>query len=218
VTTSRTQRDIIFLVADKNMEAAVQGLLGRPKSLQVRAVEAVIRTHPEKDPGCYLTAHEFLRPFYRRYAHAIVIFDREGCGNEVKPREELEAEVESRLAKNGWGARARAVVIAPELEMWVWSDSPEVDRALGWMGRSPALRSWLNEKGFLQQSERKPDRPKEAVEAALRFVRKPRSSAIYRELAESVSFRRCIDPAFQTLVTTLQTWFPPNEQAQDRDS
>lgn len=213
MTTSRRQGDIIFLVADKNMEAAVQGLISRPESLQARTVEAVIRTHPEKDPGCYLRAHDFLRPFCSRYAHAIVIFDREGCGNEVKLREELEAEVENRLAKNGWTVRSRAVVIAPELETWVWSDSSEVDRALGWMGRDPALRPWLNEEGFLQQGETKPDRPKEAVEAALRLVRKPRSSAMYRDLAESVSFRRCIDPAFQKLVTTLQTWFPPNEQS-----
>lgn len=217
MTISHEQRDIIFLVADKNMEAAVQGLIGRPESLQVRTIEAVIRTHPEKDPGCYLTAHDLLRPFCSRYAHAIVVFDREGCGNEVKLREELEAEVEDRLARNGWADRARTVVIAPELEMWVWSDSPEVDRALGWVGRSPALRPWLNEKKLLHQGEGKPDRPKEAVEAALRFVRKPRSSAIYRQLAESVSFRRCVDPAFKKLATTLQTWFPPSEPARDED-
>lgn len=215
MSSASERRDLIVLVADRNMQAAVGGILERPKALRTRQLRFQILIHPQKDPGVLQRAHDFLRPFARKHEHAIVVFDREGCGKEVVGCRELEEEVECRLARNGWADRAKVVVIDPELESWVWSDSPEVDEALGWGGRSPALRPWLTEKGFLQQSERKPDRPKEAVEAALRFVRKPRSSAIYRELAESVSFRRCIDPAFQKLVTTLQTWFPPNEQAQD---
>jgi hypothetical protein len=131
------QRDIIFLVADRNMAAAVRGMLGRPKSLGIRPVQAVIRTHPEHDPGCYLNAYDFLRAFRNRYAHAMVIFDREGCGNDSLLREGLESEVEGTLARTGWADRARAVVIDPELESWVWSDSPEVDIALGWAGHVP---------------------------------------------------------------------------------
>ena len=217
MNTSERQRDILFLVADRNTEAAVRGLLSRPRSLAIRSVEAVIRTHPEKDPGCYLRGHDFLRAFCNRYAHGIVIFDREGCGNEAQSREALETEVEKRLAKNGWADRAKVIVIDPELESWVWSDSPEVAEALGWAGRSPALRPWLTEKGFLQEIESKPYHPKEAVEAALRRVRKPRSSAIYRELAESVSFRRCIDPAFEKLTATLRAWFPPDQRTEHED-
>jgi hypothetical protein len=140
-----------------------------------------------------------------------VIFDREGCGNERESREKLEVEVEDRLRQNGWNDRARAVVIDPELESWVWSDSPEVEAALGWRGRSPELRSWLIGSGFLHEGATKPERPKEAVEAALRVVRKPRSSAIYQELAGSVSLRRCSDAAFAKLRLTLQEWFPGQE-------
>jgi hypothetical protein len=211
VNASRRKRDVVFLVADRNIEAAVDALLSRPVSLAIRPVEAVIRTHPDKDPGCYLGAHDFLRAFPDLYAHAIVIFDREGCGKEDESRETLEADVEDRLARNGWAGRARTVVIDPELESWVWSDSPEVDNVLGWSGRSPRLRRWLTEGGFLREDEVKPARPKEAMEAALRLVRKPRSSVMYRELAERVSLRRCTDSAFQKLITTLQTWFPPDD-------
>ena len=213
MNASRRKRDVVFLVADRNIEAAVEALLGRPASLAIRPVEAAVRTHPEKDPGCYLGAHDFLRAFQDLYAHAIVIFDREGCGKEGECRETLEADVEDRLARNGWGARAKAVVIDPELESWVWSDSPEVDNVLGWSGRSPRLRRWLTEGEFLRKDEVKPARPKEAMEAALRLVGKARSSAIYRELAERVSLRRCTDSAFQKLISTLQTWFPPDDHA-----
>jgi len=218
VSTSDVQRDLILLVADHQIEAAIQGLLSRPRSLAIRPLNAVIRTHPENDPGCYLRAHDLLRASRIRYAHGIVIFDREGCGNEAEPREALEAEVEERLARNGWGDRARVIVIDPELESWVWSDSPQVDRVLGWTGRMPTLRTWLTETGFLKEAETKPGRPKEVMQAALRLVRKPRSSAVYRELADNVSFRRCVDPAFKKLTTTLQTWFPPEEHSSREDS
>ncbi|MFH1266471.1 MAG: hypothetical protein ABIK89_12150 [Planctomycetota bacterium] len=199
------------------MKAALSGILNRPMALGIRQVMLEVLVHPQKDPGVLLFAHDFLRPFAGKFEHAMVVFDREGCGREVEGRETLEADVEQRLATSGWADRARAIVIDPELENWVWSDSPEVDKALGWAGRSPALRPWLTEKGFFQKIESKPDRPKEAVEAALREVRVPRSSAIYRELAESVSFRRCSDPAFDKLTATLQRWFPPDEHIGKED-
>lgn len=201
------QGDLFCLAADRDIEEALQGLLARPQSLQIRPITATIRTHPNRDPGCYLRAHDFLRSFPRWFVHALVVFDREGCGNESHSREELEKEVEDRLQAAGWGDRARVVVMDPELEAWVWSDSPQVEKALGWAGRAPALRSWLIESGFLAQAADKPSRPKEAVELALRLVRKPRSSAIYREIAESVSLRRCRDPAFAKLRLILQDWF-----------
>ncbi|HEY4589423.1 MAG TPA: hypothetical protein VII86_09345, partial [Thermoanaerobaculia bacterium] len=103
-----------------------------------------------------------------------------------------------------------AVVISPELESWVWSDSPHVERALGW-DRGPApLRSWLQEKGLLEAGAAKPAQPKEAVELALKTVRTPRSSSIYLELARSVSTDRCTDPAFLKLKRCLREWFPPS--------
>jgi hypothetical protein len=54
---------------------------------------------------------------------------------------------------------------------------------LGWQGRSPDLRSWLKAKNFLQEEQTKPERPKEAMELALRTARKSRSSSLYDQLA-----------------------------------
>jgi len=83
-----------------------------------------------------------------------------------------------------------------------------VDRALGWTGKSPSLRAWLVDQNYLARGEIKPARPKEAMEAALRHVRMPRSSSIYGNLAQHVGFGRCTDGAFQKLKETLQAWFP----------
>jgi len=218
MTSTSTRQDLIVLVADRAMAAAIKSILGRPTSLQIRPVALAVLIHPQRDPGVLRHAHDFLRPFVGKYEHAIAALDREGCGNEAQSREALEAEVENRLQRNGWGDRARAVVIDPELESWVWSDSPEIERVLGWAGRSPALRSWLTERGMLQEGIVKPDRPKEAVEAALRFVRRPRSSAIYQELARSVSLRRCSDPAFAKLRRTLRDWFSVETTPESEES
>jgi len=47
------------------------------------------------------------------------------------------------------------------------------------------------------------------MEAALRVVRKPRSSVLYQRLAQKISFGRCTDEAFHKFKTTLQNWFSP---------
>lgn len=120
--------------------------------------------------------------------------------------QELEEEMEETL-KGHWGEQGAVVVIAPELDIWVWSDSPHVDQILGWADRTPDLRSWLKEEGYMVSNQEKPKNPKEALEKALRMARKPRSSAIYQSLAERVSLARCSDRAFIKLKTTLQKWF-----------
>ncbi len=199
--------DLVLLVADANMEQTVKGLLSRPEALGIRAVTFEVIKHVERDPGC-LKGADLLRLYRDRYRHALVLFDREGSGREGSSREVLERDLEERLASD-WGERARVVVLDPELEAWLWSDSPHVDAVLGWGGRAQSLRSWLVDRNLLVAGAVKPQRPKEAAEKALRQVWKPRSSALYGELARKVSFKRCEDPSFRRLLAILRGWFPP---------
>jgi hypothetical protein len=205
------QKDLVVLVADQDIEFAVRGLLSRHEALgftKLVSQDYDVYRHPEKDPGCLLQCHDFLRPFFNLYAHALVMFDRSGCGKDGLSRERLENIVEKQLAINGWNDRAAVIVFDPELEVWVWSESPHVDAVLGWKGKQPNLTTWLLERGFKQEDEAKPNCPKEAVEEALRIAQKARSAALYKQLAERVSLRKCVDPAFDKLKTILQTWFP----------
>lgn len=216
MTTEPYPYELVVLVADKNMEFALKGILGRAKAVGIRELmtDVQIYVHPERDPGCLVRGHDFLNPFHHRFAHALILLDREGCGQETSSREALEAMIEKRLSESGWGERAAAVVIDPELERWIWSDSPQVDAVLGWQGKSPVLRSWLQSRNFLSPGQIKPPRPKEAMELALRTVRKSRSSSLYHQLARQVGLERCIDPAFLKLKATLQTWFPIDNHAE----
>ena len=170
MTDLAPEKDLVVLVADGQMEFAVRGLLARSQSLEFQKLSADsvdFRVHPHRDPGCLLRSHDFLRPFYRQYRHAIVMLDREGCGREGDSRQELEREIERQLSSTGWDDRAAAIVLDPELEVWVWSDSPEVDAVLGWVHTTPRLAEWLQNEGYSVSGQTKPNRPKEVMERVL---------------------------------------------------
>ena len=189
------------------MKAAMEGLLTRSSDIGISNVTHQVIVHPNRDPGCRLHGHELLRTLQRGYRFALLMFDFEGSGAVRGNRAEVESEAEVNLAVSGWKDRSAVVVIDPELEIWVWTDSPWVERILGWEGRNPAMRPWLVQQGFVFGETGKPNNPKTALEAALRLARKPRSSALYRDLAEKVSFDQCLDPAFLKLKGCLQKWF-----------
>lgn len=218
MTELRRQKDLIVLTADQDIAFSIRGLFSRTQALEIRQLKIDIFVHPEHDPGCLLGAHDFLRPFVNRYSHALVILDREGCGRGHLSRDLLENELETRLCQSGWNDRAAGIVIDPELEMWVWSDSPHVDTVLGWRERQPALRNWLRTQGFVNADGVKPNRPKEAMRSALRLVSKIPSSSLYLELAQKVSFGHCVDHAFLKLKTTLKYWFSDDSKNQKAES
>lgn len=200
--------DLIVLVADKDAEMAIRELLGRADALKIRTIRFEIIRSSDHDPGVVRQAVSLLRLYLKRSRHALVLLDRTGSGRDSDSRECIERSLELELKQNGWQGRCAAIVIDPELEIWVWSDSPEVDRALGWTGRTPDLRTWLQNAHLLAHNDAKPGNPKEAMTRALREAQRPRSSALFSQLAGKVSIRRCTDPAFAKLRRTLHEWFP----------
>lgn len=203
-----TRRDLAVLVADKDMEHALKGLLARPQAMGVRSVAYDSFVHPQHDPACARRGVSFLSGLSTQYDHGLLLFDHEGSGREATPSDELQQEIDGHFAASTWGERARAVVVDPELEAWVWSPSPHVDNVAGWAGRAPSLREWLVSEGWLHEGARKPVRPKAAFHSALRTAGVARSASLYQQLAENVSLRRCEDRSFRRLQRTLQEWFP----------
>ena len=207
MTPRDTPRDLIVLAADLSMQVAILGVLSRHHSLGIREISHVVMAHPNRDSGVFQGAHSFLQAQNRNYRHALAVCDRHGCGKEALIREELETSIENRLSIH-WADRAAAVVIDPELESWVWADSPHVAQAVGWPGGMPSLRDWLRKEGLLVEGRAKPADPKAALDRALRLTGKRRSSSLFQALAAIVSLQGCIDPAFLKLRATLQRWFP----------
>jgi hypothetical protein len=207
--TEQPSRDLVVLVADKDMEQATRQLLQRPASFGISAPTYEVYTHPARDPGCRTASQELLRPLASQFRFALVLFDREGSGGEALERDALERQVEGQLEANGWRGRCSALVLDPELEIWVWTDSSELDQVIGWAGRQPPVREWLRAQGFTLNAAGKPARPKEALREALRHVRKQPSASLFAALAARAGLSRCTDPAFLKFRATLQRWFPP---------
>ena len=200
--------DLIIIVPDADMEFAIRAMLSRSEALKIRPITFDVHRHVERDAGCRSDCHNYLCLWLSEYRHAMVLFDHEGSGREHLEREQLEGEVEAVLRINGWEDRAAVIVLAPELEAWVWSDSPVVDQVLGWKGRTPDLRAWVQSAtDFWHTGKAKPERPKEAFDAALRKARKQHSPSVFEDLAMQVSLDRCIDPSFGKFKRVLQGWF-----------
>jgi hypothetical protein len=195
-------KDLIVLVADSQMGATFENLLARDKSFGISKPTFEIAVHPERDAGVFGKCHDFLRPFHRQYRFALVVFDREGCGSD-KSTENIRHEVIQRIDASGWAGRNQVIIIEPELEIWVWVESPNVAKALGLT--KDQLDKILSK--YRRDINMKPENPKAAMEEALKISGLPHSSAIFAYLASSVSFKNCRDMSFQMLKTTLESWF-----------
>jgi hypothetical protein len=146
-------RDLIALVADVDIEFALRGLLERSSALSTRGIDCELRRHPQHDAGCRTKSVEYLRDSSRSFRHALVVFDRDGCGAEGRSRTAIETQLETELAASGWAERSAAICIEPELESWVWSDSPHVASQLAWSSPDGAtLPQWLLERGWVSQA------------------------------------------------------------------
>ncbi|MEO6807982.1 MAG: hypothetical protein ABI353_02590, partial [Isosphaeraceae bacterium] len=80
------EKDLAVLVADKNMEFAIKGIVSRTEALNIRQVRVDVYVHPERDPGCLGHGHNFLENLVNEYKYYIVMFDREGCGRDALSR------------------------------------------------------------------------------------------------------------------------------------
>jgi hypothetical protein len=203
--------DLVCLVPDKSIEATMQALLAtRQQAIRVRPIQFEIVTHPEHDPGCFLAPTKLLGGFVKRADHALIVLDAAWDGAPAQQAPELEQQLEQSLKSIGQPGWVRAVVIEPELEAWVFSDSPHVATTLGWK-TTKELRDALHAQGLWVEDRAKPADPKRAMDWALKRGGVPRSSSLFRALASRVSLERCEDRSFHRLVNLLREWFPPNE-------
>lgn len=178
------KKDLVVLIADKDAEFGIKSLLeNRREDLNICRISFECVKHPYHDGGVRTRAHEFLQNFLNRYQRALVILDLEGCGREERhSAEQIEAEVEERLSANGWQNRCAAIVVEPELEIWLWDHRLKVRKVINGM-RFEEAKQKLTERGFLtDQNQIKPAKPKEAFDFLLKSVRKPHSSSLFTDL------------------------------------
>ena len=201
-------KDLVCVVADKQIKATIEGLLQRPGALGIRDVEAEVLLHPNHDPGCYDSPTDILRGYRQDAEHALIVLDHAWDGVPAESGPALEALIDEKFRQAGMADWAVSLVIEPELEAWVFSTSPHVSTVLGWKGPS-SIRKTLEEQKLWRAEDFKPADPKAALEYILGRTGKSRSSSLFRKLASRViSTAGCEDRAFLRLKTLLQGWFP----------
>ncbi len=198
-------RDLLLLVADKNMEFAVAGVLRRYEALGIRSVDFEVKVHAERDGGVRTTGAEILTRYAGSFQLSLMMLDLEGSGSKCIDAVELETELDRKLELI-WGDRAKSIVIEPEVDIWLWGSDTALQNVLRW-SKQIAIRRWLQNCGFLIDDNGKPIRPKEAFEIVLRECRCPRSSSIYQKITSTISLRNCTDSAFQRLAGKVREWF-----------
>jgi hypothetical protein len=199
--------DLVVLVPGRDEWETVNTLLySRSESLGLRRLTYKIVIHPRRDPGCFNEAPALLEVFRFQASRCLVLLDHEGSGQDDRPKQEVEADLLTRLSAAGWQERAGVVVIAPELEIWIWSDSPHVETELGW--KRGNLRGWLRDQGWWPEGQAKPNRPKEAMDRTLKEIQIRRSPAIYGKIASKVGLKSCQDESFRAFRELLVSWFP----------
>lgn len=202
------KKDLVILVADLTMQAALEALMPRIISAEsLKDFSFDCFRHIARDSGIVNQSHDFLRGFVNNYSYAIVICDYEGCGKEKKEADEIEKEVEKRLSDNGWADRSACMVLRPELEIWLWVASAHLEDVLDWKD-SVGVYHWLEQNGYLVPGERKPARPKEAFEKMLRMKKIPRSAALYSKLARKAGYKNCTDVSLGKMLEKIREWFP----------
>ncbi len=198
-------KDLALLVADKNMDYALRGILSRHESIGVQKLDYEIGQHMGRDGGVRTTGPETLSLLRDQFRDGILMLDWEGSGSDSDNALILEQELDRRLTPF-WGKRAKAIVIEPELDAWVWGSDNVMQDVIGWC-EDLGIRKWLANRGYEFHQNQKPVLPKEALQTLMEQLRRPRSSALYEKVTAKISLRNCNDPSFNRLKTTLQKWF-----------
>jgi hypothetical protein len=200
------RRDLLVLVADKNMRACFEAALNRPQALGIRPIDFEIKVHAERDGGMRTKGAAVAAMLRPRYEHALLALDYQGCGAQITSALELEHRLDRDL-HDTWGDSGKFLVVDPEVDIWLWGADSHLEQVLGWSGQSIGIRAWLAGQGHRFLPNNKPEDPKTALEAVFREVQKPRSSSYYEAITKRISLNKCGDPAFLRARETLHKWF-----------
>jgi hypothetical protein len=204
-------RELIILVADGTMAAVLRAFFERQfhyalvcAPFDFDPTSDIVYDPLNTDGGVHRRCHNLLRPYLNTQRRALVVLDQQ-FGAE-RPADEVRGDIEQRLSGNGWEGRAAAVVIDPELEVLLWQDNHNVERAL--RHRGPSLRQLLAQDGRWPPDAAKPSAPKEVIQALMRANRAGPPMVVYSQIARAVSTAGCVDPDFHRVRDMLRAWFP----------
>lgn len=215
-----TMRDIVFLVADGEMQATVEGFFENTAfdtRLQCAKFEFDTKQdlikHPGKDPGVYQNGHYLLQRCIDSHKYAVVMVDFAFNDNlQTMDYQQFCETIKANMQAAGWpDERFFVMAINPELEVLMWqADTRRIEPVFDYPGESRTLRTWLQDRNLWNADALKPADPKAAIDAVRgqNWGRKKTHSQLFKRIAKDVSFRGCKDESFNGLLQQIQAWYP----------
>jgi hypothetical protein len=177
-------KDLFVLTADADMLVVFRTILGRPDALGIRPISFDVDRHANRDSGVFRNGPELLRAIPKNdFRYFVLAFDHDGSGCNRQPAE-CATTLQERLDSFTFKNRSAVVVIAPELEEWLWHDPSAITNSIAAdtiPGPKERLRQVFNRKPLPRDFDRIASRANlQAWESS---------------------------PSFRILKTTLQNWF-----------
>ncbi len=219
-------RDIVFLVADGEMQATVEGFFENPafdQRLQCARFEFDTKQdlikHPRMDPGVYQDGHNLLKSYVDTHNYAVVMVDFAFNDNmQTMNYQKFCDTIKANMRAAGWpDERFFVMAINPELEILMWqADTSRIEHIFDYPREREgiSLRAWLQQRSFWDAEDLKPADPKAAIDKVRSqgWGRKKTHSQLFKRIAKEVSFRGCVDQSFNGLLQQIQTWYPAVHQ------
>lgn len=215
-------RDIVFLVADGEMQATVEGFFENPafdQRLECARFEFDTKQdlikHPRKDPGVYQDGHNLLKSYVATHNYAVVMVDFAFNDNlQTMDYEQFCDTIKANMLAAGWPeGRFFVMAINPELEVLMWqANTSRIEQVFDYPREREgiSLRDWLQQRNLWNADDLKPSDPKAAIDKARNqsWGRKKTHSQLFKRIAKEVSFRGCEDESFNGLLQHIQAWYP----------
>jgi hypothetical protein len=101
-------KDLVCLVADKDIEATMNGILTRHQALGICPIEFEVLVHPQRDPGCFHRPEPLLESYRAWARYALIVFDQAWTGAPAGGGIETERLLEKRLRDRNMAEWARS--------------------------------------------------------------------------------------------------------------
>ncbi len=200
--------DLFVVMEGRRDRAVMEAVLNRPYDLGIQPItyEFDLRFSAVRTGG-----PDAGRERRGEFRYVICLWDHQGSGEENKPPSRVQGEVQARLNRNTLKGFSKALVIDPELEIWLWRDRTAIASILE--VDENRLTEWLNDwrqaqfpkqtvETLLQQF------PKEALEEVMRRAGEKPDAALYGRITAIANLQRWSkEPSFRRLCSTLRKWF-----------
>lgn len=199
-----------MIVAGRKDEVVLKAVLKRWQELGIRPIIFEINRRGSDSIVVREGAMQ-ARIRAREFKHFLCLWDHKDSGKGNEPPSQVQDELQEHLNRRRLQNREKALVIDPELEIWLWQDKKAIARVLGISQKQLArcLNRWQSAnfpKRTLEQILSK--FPKEALEEVCQEAREKLTAALYQRIAHTADLSLwASEQGFQQLCQTLLNWF-----------